>query len=65
MSGQSDQVTGKGKEIAGKLTGDDEMEAEGKGQHATGKAKEALDDAAKTAKGVLGSLKDKLSGHDK
>lgn len=65
MSGQSDKVTGKGKEIAGKLTGDEDMEAEGKGQHAAGKAKEALEDAAETAKGALGSLKDKLSGNDK
>jgi uncharacterized protein YjbJ (UPF0337 family) len=40
MSGHGDQATGKAKEMAGQLTGDQDLEAAGKGQHAAGKGKE-------------------------
>jgi uncharacterized protein YjbJ (UPF0337 family) len=47
-----DKVSGKAKEWAGKATGNEEMEAEGKAQHTKGEVKEAADDATDTAKGT-------------
>ena len=41
-----DQATGKAKEVAGKATGDEELEAEGRTQHGVAKAKDAVKDAA-------------------
>jgi uncharacterized protein YjbJ (UPF0337 family) len=63
MSGHADQAAGKAKEVAGRLTGDQELEAEGKGQHAAGKVKTAVDDLANAAKGAVDAVKDKLSEH--
>ncbi|MGO1638660.1 CsbD family protein [Ancrocorticia populi] len=47
-----DQFTGKAKEAAGKVSGDKDLEAEGKVQGAEGKAKEFVDDAKAGAKAV-------------
>ena len=44
MSGDSDKAKGKIKEAAGDLTGDDELENEGKADQASGKVKNAVDD---------------------
>jgi uncharacterized protein YjbJ (UPF0337 family) len=47
--GKIDQVKGKGREIAGKVTGNEEQEAEGKATQTGGKAREGvghLQDAA-------------------
>ena len=63
MSGHADQATGKAKEIAGKLTGDEDLESEGKRQHAAGKTTEALDDVAAKAKGAMDAVKERLSEH--
>lgn len=53
--GRGDQVTGKGKEVAGRVTGDKDTEAEGKGDQTKGKAKEKF-----------GEVKDKVDeGLDK
>lgn len=41
-----DEATGKVKEVAGKATGDEELEAEGRTQHGVAKAKDAVKDAA-------------------
>ena len=53
-----DEATGKVKEVAGKVTGDEELEAEGRTQHGVAKAKDAVKDAAdkvgEAAKNVLG-----------
>jgi uncharacterized protein YjbJ (UPF0337 family) len=51
---------GKGKEIAGKVTGNEDLEAEGKGQHATGKVKEAVGDVTDKARSAVDAVKDKL-----
>lgn len=40
--GRGDQAVGKGKEAAGKVTGDEDLEAEGKGEQMTGKVKETI-----------------------
>ena len=37
MAGNQDKIVGKTKESLGKLTGDEDLEAEGKVQHASGK----------------------------
>ena len=54
---QKDKITGKVKEGAGKLTGDERTEAEGKSQNAQGKFKEALEDLKDKAKGFGDGLK--------
>lgn len=65
-----DKVAGKAKEGAGKVTGDKDLEAEGKLQHAEGKAKEALDDAGDKVKDAvddaragLHALGERIKGH--
>jgi uncharacterized protein YjbJ (UPF0337 family) len=67
-----EEATGRVKEAAGALTGDDDLKAEGQADQAEAKAREAVDDAAdkakdavagaaKAAEGVIDSVKDKLS----
>ena len=60
MEGKGKEALGGVKEQAGKLTGDEQTQAEGtadraegKGQGALGRAKEAVGDAADTAKDTL------------
>lgn len=45
VKGMKDQATGKVKEVAGNVTGNEELEAKGKAEGLLGKAKEALGDA--------------------
>ena len=45
MGAQSDQVKGKAKEAAGALTGDGDLEAEGRADRRAGEAKEKVADA--------------------
>jgi uncharacterized protein YjbJ (UPF0337 family) len=49
-----DELEGRIKEAAGDLTGDKDLQREGKVDQASGKAKDAIDDAADKAKDVLG-----------
>lgn len=60
-----DKYEGKAKEIAGKATGDDELEAEGATQHAKGKVEEKVDELKDTTKGAFEAAKDAVSGEDK
>ncbi len=53
MSESTDKAKGRAKEAAGDLTGDDELQREGKADQASGKIKGAVD-----------SAKDKLTGDD-
>ena len=53
MSGDTDKTKGKIKEAAGDLTGNDDLEREGKADKAGGKIKNAIDD-----------VKDKITGND-
>ena len=46
------------KEAAGKATGDERLESEGRTDQVKGKAKEAVDDAKDAVKGVRDSLQD-------
>jgi uncharacterized protein YjbJ (UPF0337 family) len=52
MGGTGDKVSGKAKEWTGKATGNEELEAEGKTQHAKGEVKETAEDARDSAKGA-------------
>lgn len=45
MGGKSDQVKGRAKEAAGILTGNEDLESEGKTDRRTGEAKEKVDHA--------------------
>ena len=49
----SDEAEGRIKEAAGDLTGDKDLQREGKVDQASGKAKEAVDDTADKAKDAL------------
>lgn len=50
----SDDMKGRVKEAAGDLTGDKELQREGKTDQAAGTVKDAVDDAADKAKDVVG-----------
>jgi uncharacterized protein YjbJ (UPF0337 family) len=54
MSGNADEMKGRAKEAAGKLTDDEDLQREGKVDRTSGKVKEKVDRA-----------KDKLTGKDK
>jgi uncharacterized protein YjbJ (UPF0337 family) len=49
-----DEASGRVKEAAGDLTGDKELQREGKTDQAAGKAKEGIDDAADKVKDAVG-----------
>ena len=49
----ADEVEGRIKEAAGDLTGDTDLQREGKVDQATGKAKDAIDRASDKAKDTL------------
>ena len=53
MSGDADKLKGHVKQAVGDITGDDELESEGKVDELAGKAKNVVDD-----------VKDKLTGKD-
>lgn len=53
-----DDAKGRLKEAAGDITGDDELQREGKVDKATGAVKDGLDKASDKAKGALGKDRD-------
>ncbi|AXE39484.1 CsbD family protein [Acidipropionibacterium virtanenii] len=53
-----DKISGKAKQAAGKVSGDRDLEAEGKVQETEGK----LRDAAENAKSTLGAVADRVKG---
>lgn len=55
-SGTADKVAGKVKEVAGKVTGNKELETEGQTDQVKGAANNAGDKVADAAKGVQNSL---------
>ena len=60
MSTQSDQVKGHAKSVAGIVTGDKELQAEGDAETRTADAAAHLDDAKDKAVDVLDNIKDKV-----
>lgn len=53
-----DRIEGKAREIAGKLTSDDELEQQGRTQHAKGEAEELLAEAKARTAGAWEAVKD-------
>jgi uncharacterized protein YjbJ (UPF0337 family) len=53
-----DDAKGRVKEAAGDLTGDDELQREGKVDKATGAAKDGIEKAADKLKGAVGKDRD-------
>ncbi|MGZ4590637.1 MAG: CsbD family protein [Actinomycetes bacterium] len=60
MGAKSDQVKGHAKEAAGVLTGDTDLEAEGRTDRRTGEADEKIDHATDKAEAVVDKTKDKV-----
>ena len=56
----TDKAFGKTKEVAGKVTDDKHLEAEGKAEGLLGKAKEAVEDAKDKVSDVIDDVKDKF-----
>lgn len=68
MSGLGDELKGSAKQAAGKVTGNDELEAEGNLQQIGGKLKGKAEDAKNSAgdkvNEVLENVKDKLDSDE-
>ena len=60
MSGKSDQAKGQVKEAAGVLTGDKDLESEGKTDRRTGEVEEQVDHAKDKVDQVIDVTKDKV-----
>lgn len=60
MADRSEQFAGKAKEVAGKVTGDEELESEGRVQEQKEKTKQNLEEAKDKVKGTVEGVKDKL-----
>lgn len=58
MPDRSEQVEGKAKEIGGKLTGNDELESEGRTQKASEDTKQKVQEGVDKVKGAVQGLKD-------
>lgn len=56
-----DDAKGRVKEGAGNVTGDKEMQREGKGDQVAGKAKSALDSARDKTKEAIDDVRDRLN----
>jgi uncharacterized protein YjbJ (UPF0337 family) len=61
MSGKSDQVKGRVEEAAGILTGNKDLESEGKTDRRTGELKEKLDHANDKVDEAIDKAKDALN----
>lgn len=61
MSAQSDQAKGHAKEAAGLLTGNEELQAEGKAERVAGETQEKLDKVKDKAEGALDKVQDALN----
>lgn len=53
IKGAADQAVGKGKKVAGKVTGDRKLEAKGRGQQAVGKVETAAGKAKDAVRDVF------------
>ncbi len=60
MGAKSDQVKGQAKEVVGRLTGDDDLESEGKADRRVGEAKEKLGDATDKVEEMIDKTKNKV-----
>ncbi len=60
MSAESDQVKGKAKEVAGIVTGDEDLESKGKADRRGGEVKAKLDKVEGKLEEVIDKAKDAL-----
>lgn len=60
MSAKSDQLKGKAKEAAGILSGDKDLESEGKADRRTGEVKEKIDHARNRLEDLADKARDAL-----
>ena len=58
MAGEKDKITGKIKQAAGDLTGDEELEREGEKDELAGKVKDTVDDVADKVGDTIDRLRD-------
>lgn len=58
---EADDLKGRVKEAAGDLTGDEDLQREGKVDQASGKVKEMLEDAKEKVEGVIDDIKDRVN----
>lgn len=61
MSGTSDKITGRAKQAAGDITGDEELENEGEVDETAGEVKDKVSELQDKANEAIDSVKDKLS----
>jgi uncharacterized protein YjbJ (UPF0337 family) len=64
MADRSDQLAGKVKEGIGKVTGDDELESEGRRQEHREETKQNIDEARDKVAGAVEGVKEKIQGRD-
>lgn len=64
MADRSDQLAGKAKEAAGKLTGDEDLESEGRQQDQREETKQNVEEAKDKVAGTVEGVKDKITGRD-
>lgn len=57
MADKSDKLKGKIKETAGKITGDEKLESEGKAQRAKGSVQDKVDSAKDRIEGTVEGLR--------
>jgi uncharacterized protein YjbJ (UPF0337 family) len=60
MSGEKDKVTGRVKQAAGDLTGDDDLKEEGRRDEAAGKVKDGIDKAKDKLTNAVDDVRSKL-----
>ncbi len=61
MGATSDKIQGQAKEVTGIVTGDEDLEAQGKSDRKVGEAEEKMDEAKAKLKDVLGDVTDKAA----
>ncbi len=61
MPENREKLSGKSKEAAGKITGDERLEAEGQAEHDTAEGKEKAKSAVDRAKGTVDGIKESFS----
>jgi uncharacterized protein YjbJ (UPF0337 family) len=62
MNAQAHEISGHAKEVAGIVTGDDELKAEGRDERVAAQVEGAVDDAAKHVDAGIGATQDKVDG---
>ena len=61
MGATSDKIQGQAKEVAGIVTGDEDLEAQGKADRQVGEAGEKLDEVKDRVEGFVDEVKDKAA----